>query len=359
MTWENHMSTDVLDIALVVPTCGSAGIYGPSCMASGQLAADEINQAGGILGREVRLRLVDGGRAPLDVAREIGALIKAGEIDAVTGWHTSAVRQKLVPKVHAHVPYVYTAVYEGGERCPGVFLTGETPRWQVLPAMRWMARELGVRTWCTVGNDYIWPRASARWARRYSASCDAQILDEIFVPIGTEEFGPMLRRVERSRAQGVLMFLLGSDAVRFNRAFTEMRLQDRVVRFSPLMDENMLLATGSANTHELYSAAGFFETLASADSLDFERRYVNKFGPTAPMLTSQGESCYEGLTLLARLSEQAGSFELPQLCRAAESVTYNSPRGTVSMESNHLTQQIYLARASGLEFDVLCQINAR
>ncbi|HEX4252219.1 MAG TPA: hypothetical protein VH008_30455, partial [Pseudonocardia sp.] len=81
--------------------------------------------------------------------------------------------------------------------------------------------------------------------------------------------------------------------------------------------------------------------------------------PTAPMLTSQGESCYEGLTLLARLSERAGSFELPRMCRVAESVTYESPRGIVSMESNHLTQQIYLARASGMEFDVLCQINER
>lgn len=351
------MSSDVIDIALVVPACGSAGIYGPSCVASGWLAVAEINQAGGVLGREVRLRMVDGGRAPREVAREVGALVRAGEIDAVAGWHTSAVRQELVAKVHTQVPYIYTAVYEGGESSPGVFLTGETPRWQVLPAMRWMARELRVRSWCIVGNDYIWPRASARWARRYSTDCGAEILDEVFVPIGTEEFGPMLRRVERSGAQGVLMFLLGSDAVRFNRAFTEMRLQDRVVRFSPLMDENMLMATGSANTHELYSAAGFFEAMATADSLDFERRYVTRFGPTAPMLTSQGESCYEGLTLFAQLSEHAGSIELAELCRAAESLHYDSPRGSVTMESNHLRQQIYLARASGLDFDVLCQIN--
>jgi urea transport system substrate-binding protein len=352
------MTSDVIDIALVVPECGPAGIYGPSCVASGQLAADEINQDGGILGREVRLRLVDGGRAPHQVAHEVDMLVKAGEVDAVTGWHTSAVRQKVVPKVSAQVPYIYTAVYEGGEHTPGVFLTGETPRWQVLPAMRWMACELGIRDWCIVGDDYVWPRASARLARHYSAQCGARIMDEFFVPVGTEEFGPALRRVERSRAQGVLMFLLGSDAVRFNRAFTEMRLHDHMVRFSPLMDENMLMATGAANTHELYSAAGFFESMATADSLDFEGRYIDRFGPTAPALTSQGESCYEGLTLLARLSEQARSIELPRLCHAAESVAYDGPRGAVRMESNHLMQQIYLARAAGLEFDVLCQISA-
>jgi hypothetical protein len=180
----------------------------------------------------------------------------------------------------------------------------------------------------------------------------------MFVPVGTEEFGPALRRVERSRAQGVLMFLLGSDAVRFNRAFTQMCLHDHMVRLSPLMDENMLLATGAANAHELYSASGFFETMATADSLDFERRYVERYGPTAPTLTSPGESCYEGLTLLARLVEQAKSIEVPRLCEAADSekVIYEGPRGIVQVRANHLEQQIYLARASGLEFDVLCGI---
>jgi ABC-type branched-subunit amino acid transport system substrate-binding protein len=352
------MARDVIDIALVVPEQGPAGIYGPSCVASGRLAADELNRGKGILGREVRLRMVDGGRQPYDVAREVGALVRAGEVDAVAGWHTSAVRQKLVPTVCGLVPYVYTAVYEGGERGPGVFLTGETPRWQLLPAMRWMARELGVRDWCIVGDDYIWPRASARVAHRHAARCGARIMDEIFVPTGTEEFGSALRRVERSRAQGVLMFLLGSDAVRFNRAFTEMRLHENMVRLSPLMDENMLLGTGAANTHDLYSAAGFFESMATADSLDFERRYVDRFGPTAPALTSQGESCYEGLALFAQLAERAGGTELPQLCRAAESMAYVSPRGAVRVQANHLVQPMYLARARELEFDVLCQIEA-
>jgi ABC-type branched-subunit amino acid transport system substrate-binding protein len=329
-------------------------------VASGELAVHEINLAGGLLGREVCLRIVDGGRAPREVAAEIESLVRTGSVHAVTGWHTSAVRKAVVPRIDARVPYVYTAVYEGGERSPGVFLTGETPRRQVLPAIQWMAREMNVRDWCIVGDDYIWPRVSARLAHWYTAQCGARIVDELFVPVGIEEFGPALRRVERSRAQGVLMFLLGSDAVRFNRAFTEMRLHDRMVRLSPLMDENMLLATGAANSHELYSAAGFFETMATADSLDFERRYVGRYGPAAPTLTSQGESCYEGMTLLARMVEQARSIETSRLCEAVESrpVAYEGPRGVVRMQANHLVQQIYLARASGLEFDVLCDITS-
>ncbi|HXV93614.1 MAG TPA: substrate-binding domain-containing protein [Pseudonocardia sp.] len=348
---------EVLDVAFVVPRSGPAGIVGPSCEACGALAADEINAAGGVRGREVRLRPVDGGRTPEAVAREVDALVSAGAVQAVTGWHISAVRQRLVPVVSGRVPYVYSPLYEGGERTPGVFLAGETPDQQLIPALRWMVHELGVRTWCVVGDDYVWPLVSAgvvrRWARR---SAQLRIVDEVFVPLGTQDFTDAVQRVGRSGAAGVLMLLVGSDAVRFNRAFAAEGLDTVCVRLSPLMEENMVLASGVEGTHDLYAASGFFETLATAAGLDFSRRYAARFGVEAPVPGALGESCYEGLALLARLVERAGALDPRELDAAADALAYDSPRGTVRMAGNHLQQSVYLARADGLDLDVLAEL---
>lgn len=155
--WMTIPTTEVLQIALVIPLQGPAGIFGPSCEACAQLAVDEINSGTGVLGRELHLIPVDGGAAPHQVANELDALISAGAVDAVTGWHISAVREVVAPCITGRAPYVYTALYEGGERTPGVFLTGETPECQLLPTMRWMAMELGVRQWCIIGDNYVWP----------------------------------------------------------------------------------------------------------------------------------------------------------------------------------------------------------
>jgi urea transport system substrate-binding protein len=351
------MARDTLDVAFVVPRSGPAAIVGPSCEACGLLAVDEVNADGGMLGRELRLRVVDGGRSPRTVAAEIGRLITAGTVEAVTGWHISAVRQQLAPIVSGRAPYVYSALYEGGERTPGVFLAGETPDRQLLPALRWMAQERGVRTWCVVGDDYVWPLVSAAVARRYAHRCaDIRILDEVFVPLGTQDFTAAVGRVERSGADGVLMLLVGSDAVRFNRAFAAAGLDSACVRLSPLMEENMVLATGVDATRELYAAAGFFEALATASGLDFSRRYAARFGVQAPVLGSLGESCYEGVLLLTRLVERAGGLGQAELGPAAETLAYDSPRGTVRMAGNHLIQSVYLARADGLELDVVAQL---
>ena len=347
---------ETLHVGLVIPLQGPAGMFGPSCEASAQLAVDEANRECGVLGRPVRLVVVDGGQRPDRVADEVDSLISAGAIDAVTGWHISAVRQAVAPRTVGRVPYVYTALYEGGERTPGVFLTGETPDLQLYPAMRWMGDALGIRRWFIVGDDYVWPRTSAVAARAYAERLGEEICGESYVRLGAEDFDAVLQRIERARPDGVLMLLVGEDAVQFNRAFAARGLDERIVRLSPLMDENMLLATGAEGTAGLYAAAGFFESLGTESSLQFLAGYTRTHGVLAPAATSLGESCYEGLRLLAELWRRGGSTELRDVCAAAETAGYDGPRGAVHLADRHLRQRIYVARADGLDFEVLAQL---
>ncbi|WP_019057155.1 substrate-binding domain-containing protein [Streptomyces prunicolor] len=345
-----------LVVALVVPLRGPAGVFGPSCELAAQLAVEELNAVGGVLGREVRLIVVDGGASAEQVAAEVEVLVSMRAVDAVVGWHTSAVRKALVPRIAGRVPYIYTAQYEGGERTPGVFLTGETDAAQLLPAMRLLAEETGVRRWCTVGNDYVWPRVTARAARRYARECGGRVRGEAFVPLGTYEFGPVLRRVERCEADAVLMLLVGDDAARFNRAFAAHGLHQRCLRLSTHMDENILLATGAEATEGLWAAAGYFETLATAESLDFSGRYAARFGVEAPVVGSLGESCFEGVRLLAALAERARSLDVGAMCAMDGTVSYEGPRGVLRLHGNHLRQRLYLARADAFDFDIVAQL---
>jgi ABC-type branched-subunit amino acid transport system substrate-binding protein len=350
------LSTDAVRVALVVPLSGPAGIFGPSAELCAQLAAEEVNAAGGVLGRELILLPVDGGAAPQRVADEVGALVSLGAVHGVTGWHISSVRQAVAPRTADRVPYVYTALYEGGERTDGVFLTSETPDTQLLPAMRLLAQERAVRSWFVVGNDYVWPRRTARAARQFAARHGMRVAGESYLPLGSHDFAPVLRRVAESEADAVLMLLVGNDAVRFNRAFARSGLDARCLRLSTLMDENMLLASGAAATHDLHSAAGFFAAMVTPENLDFHGRYADRFGAEAPPLGSLGESCYEGVLLLAALIERARTLDVREIGARADAVSYEGPRGLLQLHARHVRQRIYLARARGVEFDVLTQL---
>lgn len=254
------------------------------------------------------------------------------------------------------VPYVYTALYEGGERTPGVFLVGETPDNQLMPAMRWLMKERGVKNWCIVGNDYVWPRQTAVAAHGFAEQIGGRIVDEMFVPLATEQFAGAVGRLLATRATGVLMLLVGQDAAHFNRAFADAGLDETLWRLSTCVDENTLLASGAEGTHGLCATAAYFETLATPESLAFGARYTARFGCQAPTLNSPGESCYEGLLLLRALVDKASSIDVRALRRAASYIEYEGPRGDLALRSHHLRQRIYLAEADGLEFNVLAQL---
>ncbi|MGE0214750.1 substrate-binding domain-containing protein [Mycolicibacterium sp.] len=347
-----------LNIALVVPRRGSAGIYGPSCEACAELAIADANATSGVLGREVRLVPVDGSRPPAQVAADIARLIDAGAIDAVTGWHISPVRKAIARVTNGRIPYAYGPLYEGGEHTPGLFLTGETPSRQLLPAMDWMKSEYGIDRWIVVGNDYIFPRGTGVAAARHARAQGSPLVGQVYVPLGTADFTDAIRQVEVTGATGVVVLLVGGDGVTFNRQFAATGLDAVIPRLSPHVEENMLMASGSDCNTGLFSAAGYFEALNTTASMDFAARYYARYGQAAPALNSIGESCYEAIALLIALATRAGTLSVGALTRAAEDLTYISPRGEVTMRGNQLIQDIYVAEAVDLDFEVRGRISA-
>jgi ABC-type branched-subunit amino acid transport system substrate-binding protein len=221
-----------------------------------------------------------------------------------------------------------------------------------------MAEETGIRRWYIVGNDYVWPRSSATAVWRWAQRGNAQVCGERYVPLGCCDFSMVIDKIRRSSADGVLMFLVGQDAVHFNRQFAKAGLDEAMVRMTTLTDENMLLASGGSNTRSLFVTAGYFDNLTTGESLDFVGRYTRQFGLDAPVPSSLGESCYEGITLYSSLAQSAKSLQPGEVLAAAETARYESPRGVVQIRQSHAVQDVYLARADATEFDVLQRVSS-
>lgn len=341
-----------LPVAFVVPLQGPTGIYGPSCLAAGQLAVEQLNAARGILGREVTLTIVDGGGAPDVVAAEVERLVLGGHVEAVAGWHISAVRQAITRKVGGRVVYAYAAMHEGRDDTPGVFMLGERPINQLLPAAHWMREQLGTGRWAVVGNDYVFPRVTGATARLALDGGPSSIVSETYVPLGTRDFRAVLRELEGSAVDGVMMLLMGQDAVHFNRQFARSGLDERLVRMSPAVEENTLLAGGADAHRGLFAAAAYFDGHPTAAGSNLAAAYYERFGPWAPVLNAVGESCYEAIHFLERIADVCGSLDVAAVEAMQSGHAYASPRGLLRLDGNLVDQDVYLAEAVGMEFAV-------
>jgi len=348
--------TDVVRVAFVVPLQGPTGIYGPSCLACAELAVEQLNAGAGIAGRRVELLVVDAGRDPDVVADEVARLVDGQLVEAVAGWHISAVRQAITRRIGGRTVYAYAAMHEGFDDTPGVYMLGERPVNQLLPAVRWMREELDVRRWAVVGNDYVFPRVTVAAARTALRDAPSSIVTESYVPLGTRDFRTTLAELQKQHVEGVIMLLMGQDAVHFNRQFGRLRLSENLVRLSPAVEENTLLGGGFTANDQLYAAAAYFDNLSTSESSQLSRDYYARFGQFAPALNAVGESCYEAILFLSRIAERAGSLDISAVRQVHTGYFYDGPRGLMRLDGNLVNQDVYLALADGMEFAVQDQI---
>ena len=334
-------------VGLLVPINGSAGIWGPSSIACAQLAQVEINAEGGLLDRQLRLRIIDSSDEALEVGSVTADLMRSGAIDAIVGMHTSQVRQRVLRDVARQIPYVYTPLYEGGERTPGVFALGETPEQQLQPAIEYLIERYRARRWMFIGNDYCWPRVSHRQAARYLSDQGGELLGDRYLPFGVEDYSEQIDEIRRLRPDAVLLSLVGQDAVSFNRAFGRCGLSRDVFRLSCAIEENGLLAIGADNTDGLFVSSGYFASLDNDANMAFKERYYNHFGQRAPTLNALGQSTYEGVHFMAALARRAADDEAPLLGQLPAPLAFKSVRGIRYLGNDRCAHPAYLAEAGG------------
>jgi ABC-type branched-subunit amino acid transport system substrate-binding protein len=333
-------------IGLIVPVSGVLGLMGPCAINCAVLAAEELNAAGGILGRPVELVLIDGGRPARQVAAEVSGLVGSRTVAAVAGAHASDVRVAVVAAIAGRVPFVYAPPYEGGGHAPGVYFLGEPPGRQLSPGIEWLVGARRARRWYLLGNDYIWPRLVHADARRRLRAHGATVVGESFARYGAAV--RLLDRVADARPDAILLTLIGSDLVAFNRAYASAGLG--AARLCGALEEHGLLGIGGDVTGGLYASMGYFRDLPTEASRDFAERYAARFGRDAPMLNAHGHGCYEAVAMLAALSARAGSLAVPAMDASADGATITSARGTLTLLNRQVCHPVHLARADGLDF---------
>jgi ABC-type branched-subunit amino acid transport system substrate-binding protein len=339
-------------VALLIPMCGAAGLWAPSCIASAQVAVNELNQATGIAGRQVQMIMIDSAlEAHTPVEELVNSLIETGSIDAIVGMHISAIRQRLVKIVNSRVPYIYTPLYEGGECTPGVFTIGDTPPAQLGRAMERLQRDFKLRSWAMIGNDYVWPRASNSYAKTKLQEMGGNLVYEQYLPFGAGDLSTHIEAIAGSGADAVLMSLVGQDAVDFNRLFGAYGLDRNMIRLSCALEENALLASGAENLKRLFSSASYFASVDTLENAVFREKYHGFHGDRAPVLNAIGQSTYEGMQFLASLMGRPKSDWRQRRFSVGNPIEYKSVRKAKYGSNAFNGAPIYLARANGVLFD--------
>ncbi|MGJ4888691.1 substrate-binding domain-containing protein [Bradyrhizobium sp. HKCCYLR20261] len=341
-------------IGLIIPQCGSAGLWAPSAEACGRLAVNELNQAAGIRRRPVELVVIDAGTNGVSAGRAAAEAVEELAVDGLVGMLPSYARDPVAEAARGRVPFLYTPQFEGLAPDSDVMTTGETAGELLAPAIQWLSESKHARRFFLCGNDYIWPRSSLAIAKRLIARYGGIVTGEHYVPVGVHDFDAMLDRIKATRSDVVLPVFLGFDCIAFNRAFCEAGLSRHVLRFSSAFDETIIYGLDSSETENVFVASSYFASLRSRNNGAFLERYYTAYGDNPPPANGYGESCYEGIHALAALIERAESFDARDLRRVfGRTLQRRTARGNEAQPVVGGRHPIHLAELDGYDFAVV------
>lgn len=344
-------SGDTVKLGLLNSLSGTMAISEVTVSDSLKMAADEINQAGGIDGKQIELVQEDGASEPDVFAEKAKKLIQEDCVAAVFGGWTSSSRKAMLPVFESLGSLLFYPVqYEGLEASKNIYYTGATTNQQILPGLEYLKDEKDISSLFLVGSDYVFPRTANDEIKQWAEANDVEILGEEYQPLGEAEWGPAIDKISAAKPDAVFNTINGDSNVAFFKAYFDKGLSDTPV-VSVSIAEEEVAAMGADLLEGQLTAWNYYQTLDTPENEKFVAAYKKAYGEDKPT-SDPMEAAYTSLYLYKAMVEKAGSFEVDKINAVADGTTFEAPEGlvTVDGDNHHITKtgRIGEVQADGL-----------
>lgn len=339
------LAADTLKVGLLEDVSGDLAFMGKPKLNGSQLAVEEINKAGGILGRQVELIHLDPQGDNARYQEFSRRLLNRDKVDVLIGGITSASREAVRPIVdRTQTPYFYTNQYEGGVCDANMFSVGAVPEQQFSTLIPYMMETFGKKVY-VVAADYNFGQISAEWNRQIVKEKGGTVVGEEFIPLGVSQFAQTIQNIQKAKPDWILTINVGAAQDSFFEQAAAAKLNLPMGSSIKVMlgFEHKRFAPPALN--RMHATANWFEEIDTPAATDFKKRWHAKF-PDEPYINDMGQNAYVALYMYKEIVERAKSTKLADMRKvvAAGDVCINAPEGKVCMDpkSQHSSHNMSL-----------------
>jgi len=331
-------SGGTIKVGILHSLSGTMAISEKSLVDATQLAIEEINKAGGVLGKQIEAIVEDGASDWPTFAEKAKKLIDQDKVVVVFGCWTSASRKAVLPVFESkdHLLF-YPVQYEGQECSKNIFYTGAAPNQQIEPSVEWLLKNKG-KEFFLVGSDYVFPRTANTIIKAQLEASGGKVVGEDYLPLGNSEVTPIIAKIKQALPNGGVIYnsLNGDSNVAFFKQMQGAGLTaDKYPSMSVSIAEEEVKAIGPEFLKGHYAAWNYFMTVDNPANKKFVEAFKAKYG--ADRVTNDPmEAGYIAVNIWAQAVKKAGKAEdLEAVRMAALGQTFDAPEGKVTMENSH------------------------
>ncbi len=329
-------AADPIKIGVAVGLSGANSVIAPAVVQSSQLAVDEINQAGGILGRKVELEIVDDASGAVGAQKAFDTLIFQKKVSAIIAMETSAARNAALPIVsRGKVPYIYTSFYEGRSCNNYMYVNGWVPEQQVAPVVDFFVKTKAAKTFFLVGSDYSFGRGMLEFTSKYIQQSGGKVVGEEYLPIDGSDWTAVVSKIRAIKPDALISATAGG-APNVSLA-KQLKAAGLTVPYGNLaIDEGTAKSMGDAATGQ-YLTASYLTGIDTPENQGFLKRMMARFGADLKAPNELSVPQYEAFFLYKAAVEKAKSTDSDKVVKALGEASFTGPRGTVQMNKSRHT----------------------
>ena len=311
------------------------------------LAIDEINAAGGVLGKKLAPVVEDGASEPATFAQKAQKLVQESGVVTVFGGWTSASRKAMLPVFERLGSLLwYPVQFEGNECSPNIMYSGAQPNQQALPALEWAIKK-GYKKIYLLGSDYVFPRTANLILRKHiTATPGTTLVGEEYIPLGGTSFGGILNKIKAGNPDVIINTLNGDSNVAFFKQFNAAGMTAAklpIISFSIAEQETVAIGAKLVAGH--YAVWNYFQSLPTEANKKFIAAYRAKYGADAVMSDPMVHGYLDVYAWKAAV-EKAKSFDPKAVRKAAPGIELDSAMGKTKFDSNgSLYQKVFVGQA--------------
>ncbi len=344
---------DTIKVGVLHSLSGTMAISETVLKDTVQMAIDDINAKGGVLGKKLEPVVVDpASNWPL-FAEKAKQLITQDKVAVTFGCWTSVSRKSVLPVFEQNNALLFYPVqYEGEELSKNVFYTGAAPNQQAIPAVEYLMSKQGggAKRFVLLGTDYVYPRTTNKILRAFLKSKGVKDSDimETYTPFGHSDYQTIVADIKKFSTGGktaVVSTINGDSNVPFYKELGNAGLKAKdvpVVAFSVGEEELRGVDTKPLVGH--LAAWNYFMSVKNPSNTAFMKQWSdyakakNIAGhKDKPLTNDPMEATWIGVHMWAQAVEKAKSTDTDKVIAAMAGQTFTAPDGfTVKMdEKNH------------------------
>ena len=352
------LGADPIKVVGIHDASGGLDIYGQPMIACLDFAVDEVNAAGGLLGRQLQLTNYDP-QSNIQLYTQFATQAATRDRAAVVhGGITSASREAIRPILKRYnTLYSYNTQYEGGVCDRNCFCTGSTPAQNVQKLIPYIMQKWGKKLYI-IAADYNYGQITSKWVTKYCRDGGGEVVAADFFPLDVTDFGPTIQKIQAAKPDVLVSVLVGGAHISFYRQWAAAGLKSRIPMASTTLgggNESLVLSPEEGDG--ILCAFSYFQEIDSPTNKAFLEKFHAKLGPKAPYLGGElAMRTYVGFNLWAEGVRKAGSIDRMKVIEALESgIANNGPPGetVIDPKTNHVTMDVYLGEVANHGFKIL------